>query len=227
MEPSGILDHVRHLIREHAGDDPDKWWYANRFVFARLMLDERKTKTAIKKNLFAANPYCHVCRKPLDGLRNVHIHRLDGDRGYSEENCVLMHGPCHQNHHRETAAVESTVPSTGMKAGAYADPVLTKRSKRYDGSFLYWWDIPPALAAQLDRFESVEFACKDSGLLCSVAVQDLSPLLTEARRTSRGNGNWGIKVLKDHEDELAVEPGTGSTDWAYLPVIWADEEEGD
>ena len=25
--------------------DPDKWWYANRFVFARLMLDERKTKS--------------------------------------------------------------------------------------------------------------------------------------------------------------------------------------
>ena len=210
MEPSEILDRVRHLIRDHSGDDPDKWWYANRYVFARLMLDERTTKTAIKKNLFATNPHCHVCGKPLDGLRNVHIHRLDGDRGYSESNCALMHGPCHQDHHSKAAAVEGTVSATGMKAGAHADPVLTKRSKRYDGSFLYWWDIPPALAAQLDRFECVEFACKDSRLRCSVTVQDLARLLTEARqkvaataigasrcsRTTRTNSPWSREPVR-------------------------------
>ena len=44
--PRQILEDTRQRIREHAGKDPDKWWYANRFVFARLALDERKTKTS-------------------------------------------------------------------------------------------------------------------------------------------------------------------------------------
>jgi len=41
MEPNEILDHARQLIAEHSAGDPDKWWYANRFVFARLMLSCR------------------------------------------------------------------------------------------------------------------------------------------------------------------------------------------
>lgn len=45
MKPEEILAHVRQLIQEHASNDPDEWWYANRYVFARLNLDERKTKT--------------------------------------------------------------------------------------------------------------------------------------------------------------------------------------
>ncbi len=49
MEPNEILQHVRQLIAEHSDGDPDKWWYANRFVFARLQLHERKTKTGVKK----------------------------------------------------------------------------------------------------------------------------------------------------------------------------------
>ena len=47
MNPEEILAHTRKLISEHADNDPDKWWYANRFVFARLMLDERKTKSGV------------------------------------------------------------------------------------------------------------------------------------------------------------------------------------
>jgi len=46
MRPEEILEHARRLIAEYAGDDPDEWWYANRFVFARLNLDERYTRAA-------------------------------------------------------------------------------------------------------------------------------------------------------------------------------------
>ncbi|MDP6543487.1 MAG: hypothetical protein QGH60_05805 [Phycisphaerae bacterium] len=42
MEPNEILENVRQLIAEYSVGDPDKWWNANRFVFARLMLDERR-----------------------------------------------------------------------------------------------------------------------------------------------------------------------------------------
>ena len=59
MEPNEILENVRQLIVEHSDGDPDKWWYANRFVFARLMLDERKTKSGVKKRLFAAKAACY------------------------------------------------------------------------------------------------------------------------------------------------------------------------
>ena len=27
MEPNEILQHVRQLIAEHSGGDPDRWWY--------------------------------------------------------------------------------------------------------------------------------------------------------------------------------------------------------
>ena len=58
MKPDEILAHVRRLIEEYAGGDPDRWCYANRFVFSRLMLDERKTKPAIKKRLLGQRRPC-------------------------------------------------------------------------------------------------------------------------------------------------------------------------
>ena len=42
MKPNEILENVRQLITEDSDGGPDKWWYANRFVFARLQLDERR-----------------------------------------------------------------------------------------------------------------------------------------------------------------------------------------
>jgi hypothetical protein len=51
MTPKEILQQTRELIKNHAAGDPDRWWYANRFVFARLQLDERKNKTSIKRKL--------------------------------------------------------------------------------------------------------------------------------------------------------------------------------
>jgi hypothetical protein len=50
MEPMAILAQVRRLLGDSQGN-PDRWWYANRFVFARLLLDERRTKTKIKQQL--------------------------------------------------------------------------------------------------------------------------------------------------------------------------------
>ena len=46
-----LLEETRQRIQEYAGDDPDEWFYANRYIFARLGLDERKTKTKIKNAL--------------------------------------------------------------------------------------------------------------------------------------------------------------------------------
>ncbi len=53
MKPEHILEEARKRIRDHAKRDLDKWFYANRYVFARLQLDERKTKTEVKRRFSA------------------------------------------------------------------------------------------------------------------------------------------------------------------------------
>ena len=216
MTEREILRCTREMISEHAGGDADKWWYANRFVFARLQLDERKTKTGVKKKLLDVDGPCHSCGKPFESKRDIHLHRLDGSKAYSEANCVLMHAECHRRHH--ATQQEDTI------ADSVREPTLTKWSKRYDDKpFLYWWDIAPSMVDNLDALEAVEFAKKDTGERCVVTVAVLKKFLKPEMQTTRGQGNWGIKVLKDQPDELAFEPGTGSGEWCFMPTVWISE----
>ena len=222
MEPNEILEHVRQLIIEHSDGDPDKWWYANRFVFARLMLDERKTKSGVKKRLFEAKAACHRCGQPFEVKKSVNLHRLDQDKGYSDENCVLMHSQCHQDHHAENMARDSAADTEEITAMDGSKVTLVKKSQPYvDTWFTYWWDISPSLARKLDKYEAVEFLCSDTQLRCRVPVEELKPFLTEDRQSSRKAKSWGIRVKEDRDDELAFEPGPGGkTDWLYLLVTW-------
>ncbi len=222
MEPNEILDHVRQLIADHSAGDPDKWWYANRFVFARLQLDERKTKSGVKKRLFAAKAACYRCSRPFEVKKGVNLHRLDQSRGYYDGNCVLMHPQCHEDHHAENVARESAIDTEVIPPTNGAKGTLVKKSKFYDDApFTYWWDIAPGFAEKIDQYEAVEFLCKDTGQRCCVPVEELKPFLTEDRQTTRGTGHWGVKVNNGHEDELAFEPGPGGkTKWLYLPVTW-------
>ena len=223
MVPEEILRQTRHLIQEHCGGDPDKWWYANRYVFARLMLDERKTKTSIKRDLLDAGEPCYSCGKPFETKRGVHLHRLDGSKGYRSNNCVLMHSDCHEQLH-VAAQHEEEKPTAGGTRGR--DVSATKWSKCYEGTpFLYWWDVSPALADSIDKFDSIEFGKKDTRERCSITVATLKQHLTPNRQTSRGDGNWGIKVQADRPDELALEPGSGQEDWIFLPVVWLNDQE--
>ena len=96
---------------------------------------------------------------------------------------------------------------------------LRKESRKYK-AFLYWWDITPHLAEKLDQYDTMEFVKKDCGEICSVSIKELNPFLTKQRQTSRGEGNWGIKVLVEHPDELAFEAGAKDGDWLFLPVVW-------
>jgi predicted metal-binding protein len=218
MTEKEILAEAREKILKHAGGDPDKWWYANRFVFARLQLDEHKTKTAIKRKLLVADTPCHGCGKRFDPKRDIHLHRLDGDKGYNDANCVLMHPECHR---RVSASRRKEVEKPSGR-----EPTVVKWSKRYDDKpFRYWWDIAPPLAECLDNLEAVEFAKKDARERCIVPVQALKGFLAQERQTTRGQGNWGVKVLRNREDELAFEPGARGGEWLFLPVVWLDEAE--
>ena len=96
-----ILNNARRAITRAAGDDPDRLFYLRRFVFTRLQLDERGAKTGIKGRLYERDPRCHRCKEKFETQTHVDLHRINGDRGYTDENCVLMHPECHQKHHRE------------------------------------------------------------------------------------------------------------------------------
>jgi 5-methylcytosine-specific restriction endonuclease McrA len=217
MTPKEILNQVRRLITDYASGDRDKWWYANRYVFARLQLDERQTKMAIKHRLLQAAVACSVCGKGFDSRRGVHLHRTAEDRGYSEDDCVLMHAECHRKHHAQGPPKQPR--PTGREA------VHAKESIRYeDKPFVYWWDIAPNEAERLDQYETIAFLQKDTGRRCVLPVASLRVFLTAERQTTRGAGNWGIKVLRERPDELAFEqPGAGAKDWIFLPVNWVHE----
>lgn len=220
MEPKDILEQARRLIRDHAGDDADKWWYANRYVFARLQLDERRTKTGIKRDLLATQENCPACGEPLAGASGLHLHRLDSTRGYREGNCALMHPDCHRAHHSARAEVEEGEPEAGTG--------MVRRSRRYDDKpYLYWWDITPGQAAPTGGDEAIEFCKKDTGERCVVPADVLGNYLLPERQTTRGSGNWGVRVLRDRPDVLAFEPGSKSQEWLFLSVVWLSDQEED
>jgi len=107
-------------------------------------------------------------------------------------------------------------------------PTKKKYSQRYENkSFIYWWDISPGFLDKIDRYEAVEFVKKDTGERCYVPTAALKGYLTKERQTTRGQGNWGIKVLKDWDGELAFEPGSKSDKWLYLPIVWLNDKQED
>lgn len=220
MELDEILRQTKAMIQEYAGDDADKLFYANRYVFARLQLSERLEKSVIKKQLMEAGAKCHGCGGAIESPKNINVHRVDGGQGYSLENCVLMHGECHQKFHQEH-------PSDGAKRkptarlGQASFKILTKLSKRYEGhSFIHWWDMSPNEAKKLTKYDQIDFVRKNTGERCSLPPAAIIGFLKKDRQTTRHDGNWGIKVLRDREDELAFEPGIKGKDWLFLPVVW-------
>jgi hypothetical protein len=220
-----ILEEARKQIREHAGSNPDKWFYANRYVYARLQLDERKTKDGLKRDLFESGVPCHYCGKPFETRVGVHIHRLDNDRGYSADNTVLMHPDCHRRHHAENPRRKRRLGSLNGTLQKGASMILEKESKEYKSrSFTFWWDFAPNFVKDSKRYASVKFVKKSTGASCTVSVKTLMRFFTDNRRTSRGGGNWGVKVLKDDPNMLAFEPPKGSKEWLFLKVAWEEME---
>ena len=221
-----ILKYVRKAIRDYAGDDPDKWFLGNRQVYARLQQDERKTKEKVRKHLKKSNPICNFCKEKFTVKKGIHLHRLDDNRGYSLENCVLMHQKCHEQYHKENPSRRRPGRPSFQDITEPEKLFLEKASKRYKGkrckgkSFLYWWDISPSFALKMDKSNAVKFVQKDIGNKCCVETEVLKKYLTPERKTSRGKGNWGIRVLKDKENELAFEPPSGDDNWLFLSVEW-------
>jgi hypothetical protein len=228
MNLQKLLNKTRRAINSYADGDNDKWFYANRFVFARLQLDERKTKTQVKKALLEANMPCDYCKKVFKDKTGVHLHRTDSERGYSLDNCVLMHSNCHIRFHSENPPTKQTNRQVKPKDSNFAAPILEKESRRYnDKPFTYWWDISPGFLDNIDKYEAIEFIKKDTGERCYVSTLVLKKYLTKKRQTSRGKGNWGIKNFQKRESELAFEPGNKKEKWLFLSGVWLNEKQDD
>ncbi len=114
------------------------------------------------------------------------------------------------------------------------DPIKIKSSKKFnDKPFTYWWDIAPGFLGEMDNYEAIAFVKDDPAKrkFCYVPIPALKGYLTKERQTTRGNGNWGIKVLKDRvlkgEDLLAFEPRSKSGKLLFLPVVWLNDTQDD
>jgi len=119
-------------------------------------------------------------------------------------------------------ADSSQPDSDGPTSASAVSTFVICESQRYQGkSYLYWWDISPTRRELLAKVGEIYFVKKDTGEKAVVKASKLLPLLTQARQTSRGTGNWGIKVLVEHPNELAVEqPGKDSRHWPTISVTW-------
>ncbi len=92
-----ILKQVRSQIKEVAGENPDVWFKINRYVYARLLGDERKKKPK-KADLFDKQKgLCWICKGRIDKIKDTDTHRIDEKLGYDDvDNVVLVHQGCHR-----------------------------------------------------------------------------------------------------------------------------------
>ena len=110
-----ILSHVRNLI-EQAANNADELFLINRFVFARLQLDERKGKKKIKAEIFNEKPFCFFCKKQFSTIKNIDLHRQNESQGYHSGNCVLACKTCHNEIHLvNSKELEPDTKSTAKK----------------------------------------------------------------------------------------------------------------
>jgi len=91
-----ILHHVRFVINTAAGNDADMRFKLKRWVYARLMQDERREKRFVKKALWDSGiKSCQKCFKEFRSIKGVEIHRKDSEKIYSVKNCELLCRSCH------------------------------------------------------------------------------------------------------------------------------------
>lgn len=92
-----LLNHVRTVVSLIAGDDADKRFKLNRWIFSRLLQDEIRAKRPIKKLLWnRGTRKCQACGEIFASLKGVELHRKNAQAGYSAGNCELLCRECHE-----------------------------------------------------------------------------------------------------------------------------------
>ena len=96
-EARQILNQTRSQIKEAASGNSDAWFKINRYVYARLLGDERKKKPK-KVDLFDKQKgLCWICKERIENIKDTDTHRINEELGYDDvNNVVLVHRSCHQ-----------------------------------------------------------------------------------------------------------------------------------
>lgn len=93
-----ILQYVADEVERIAGGDPDLSFRLRRYVHARIQGKNRPPEKLRGRLFDEQEGMCKFCRKPITQLKGTDMHRVGPGR-YTEENTVLVHRACHQEHH--------------------------------------------------------------------------------------------------------------------------------
>lgn len=93
-----ILQYVADEVERIGDGDPDLAFRLRRYVHARIQLKNRPPARLRARLFDSQEGLCEFCRMPITQLKGTDIHRIGAGR-YSEENTVLAHRACHQEHH--------------------------------------------------------------------------------------------------------------------------------
>jgi len=97
LKAKQILKQVRMQIKEAAGNNQDDWFSVNRYVYARLQLDERKGKPSKIELFDKQKGICPICNERIENMKDTDRHRVRTELGYEDaNNIVLVHRSCHQ-----------------------------------------------------------------------------------------------------------------------------------
>lgn len=99
-----IVGSVRHRILKAAKKDLGLAWAMRRYVYIRLMHDERGTpmqRRSLKmKKMISQKGLCAICRKKLP-KKGAELDRRKAILGYTEKNARLVHHKCHRKSQEE------------------------------------------------------------------------------------------------------------------------------
>ena len=103
---------------------------------------------------------------------------------------------------------------------------IVARSQFYNMKpYWYWWDVWDERKDAVVETGELVLVQKDTGRSAVLKADELLPLLTEERRTSRcqqrSKGNWGLYVRPHRPDEVEVEAGRQGIA-AVLRVQWQE-----
>lgn len=94
-----IVESARHLISKAAKKDYSLLWALRRYVYTRLIYDERGTpmqRRSLKRNkMVSQRGLCAICKKKLPKT-GAELDRGRALRGYTEKNTRLVHPKCHR-----------------------------------------------------------------------------------------------------------------------------------
>lgn len=95
-----ILNYIKSHINDGIENDVNMYFMLNRFIWVRLRQYEDKLKKTVKAELCEMGLECTGCGCHFRHIKKLELHRIDINKTYNVDNCVLLCKPCHINVHR-------------------------------------------------------------------------------------------------------------------------------